>query len=417
MVASARVAHLTSRGKDYGVELEKPFHMNMETVRKRKRDIVNTFRGGSESRLQKTENLDLLMGKARFLSAKEIEVAMNDTGEVKKISGDYIFINAGCRPAPLSLPGADAVDVLDSTSIMELAEVPTHLICIGGGYVGVEFAQMFKRFGAQVTIIQRSEQLLGKEDQDIADEVKKILIEDGLDIILGQTPLEVGKGTSDEIEVKVSSSGTSSKTIKGSHLLLAAGRLPNTSYLSPEAAGINLDNHGFIKVNEKLETSVPGIYALGDIKGGPQFTHIAYDDFRIIRHNLITHATQEANTTKDRLIPYTVFMDPQLGRVGLTENEARKIYPKDEIKIAKMPMAYVARALEMDESRGVMKAIVHAQTKRILGAAILGIEGGELMTMLQIAMMGNVTYDELQDTIFAHPTLAESLNNLWGFLE
>lgn len=198
---------------------------------------------------------------------------------------------------------------------------------------------------------------------------------------------------------------------------MAAGRSPNIEHLSPKTAGVALDGHGFIKVNQHLETNVPGIYALGDVKGGPQFTHISYDDFRIIRNNLITRPTCEKSSTRDRMVPYTVFMDPQLGRVGLTEAEARKIYAKDKIKVAKMPMAYVARALEMDESRGFMKAIVHAETKKILGAAILGIEGGELMTMLQIAMMGGITYDKLQDAVFAHPTLAESLNNLWGFLE
>ena len=276
---------------------------------------------------------------------------------------------------------------------------------------------MFKRFGAKVTIIQRAPQLLGREDEDIAEEVKKILIEDGLEIILGQTPLLVQKGTTDDVEVKVTLSGTCTRTIKGSHLLTAAGRLPNTTYLSPENAGVTIDNHGFVKVNEKLETSVPGIYALGDVKGGPQFTHISYDDFRIIKHNVITSPKSVPKSTRDRLVPYTVFMDPQLGRIGLTEAEARKLYPKGEIQVAKMPMAYVARALEMDESRGMMKAIVHSNSKQILGAAILGIEGGEIMSMLQIAMMGNVAYDKLQDAVFAHPTLAESLNNLWGFLE
>lgn len=417
MVASARVAYLTNRGKDYGVDLEKSFQMNMETVRKRKRDIVSSFRGGSESRLQKTDNLDLFMGQARFVSAKEIEITLNGTNEIRKITGDSIFINTGCRPAPLQLPGAEEINVLDSTSIMELGEVPSHLIVIGGGYVGVEFAQMFRRFGAKVTIVQRANQLLGREDTDIAEEVKKILVEDGIDIILNQKPLQVHRGNADEVELLVTLSGSCTRKINGSHLLTAAGRVPNTDRLSPKTAGVDLDSHGFITVNENLETSVPGIYALGDVKGGPQFTHISYDDFRIIRHNFITHPTYEKNSTKDRIVPYTVFMDPQLGRIGLTESEALKIYSKDKIKVAKMPMAYVARALEMDESRGIMKAIVHAETKNILGAAILGIEGGELMSMFQIAMMGNVTYDRLQDAVFAHPTLAESLNNLWGFLE
>lgn len=384
MISSARVAYLTSRGKDYGVDLEKPFQMNMGTVRKRKRDIVSSFRAGGESRLQKTENLDLFMGQARFVGSKDIEITMNATKEIKTITSDSIFINTGCRPALLDLPGADKINVLDSTSIMELDEVPSHLIVIGGGYVGVEFAQMFRRFGANVTIVQRTNQLLSHEDADIAEEVKKILAEDGIEIILNQEPLLVPRGSTGEVEVKVTLSGSCTRTIKGSHLLMAAGRSPNTDRLSPKMAGVELDSHGFIKVNEHLETNVPGIYALGDVKGGPQFTHIAYDDFRIIRHNLITHPKHEKSSIKGRMVPYTVFIDPQLGRVGLTEAEARKIYAKDEIKVAKMPMAYVARALEIDESRGVIKAIVHMETKKILGAAILGIEGGELMTMLQV---------------------------------
>jgi pyruvate/2-oxoglutarate dehydrogenase complex dihydrolipoamide dehydrogenase (E3) component len=384
MVSSARVAYLTNRGKDYGVDLEKPFHMNMSTVRKRKRDIVSSFRSGSESRLQKTENLDLFMGQARFVGSKDIEITMSATKEIKTITSDSIFINTGCRPALFHLPGADEINVLDSTSIMELDEVPSHLIVIGGGYIGVEFAQMFRRFGANVTIVQRTNQLLGREDTDIADEVKKILAADGIDIFLNQKALLVHRGSTGEVEVKVAVSGSLTRTIKGSHLLVAAGRSPNTERLSPKTAGVELDSHGFIKVNEHLETNVPGIYALGDVKGGPQFTHIAYDDFRIIRNNLITHPTQEKSSIKGRIVPYTVFMDPQLGRVGLTEAEACKIYAKDEIKVAKMPMAYVARALEMDESRGMMKVIVHLETKKILGAAILGIEGGELMTMLQV---------------------------------
>ena len=417
MVASARVAHLVGRGKDYGVDLEQSFRMDMETVRKRKRDIVCSFRSGSESRLQKTENLDLFMGQARFVGAKDIEITMNKTKEVKKVTGDSIFINAGCRPAPLTLPGAKDANILDSTTIMELDEVPSHLIVIGGGYVGVEFAQMFRRFGADVTIVQRASQLLGHEDSDIAEEVKKILEEDGIKIILNQKPLGVHQGSNGQVEVKVLLSGTCTRTIRGSHLLTAAGRTPNTDHLSLKAAGVEVDNRGFIMVNDNLETNVSGIYALGDVKGGPQFTHIAYDDFRIIRHNLITHPTYESYSTKGRIVPYTVFMDPQLGRVGLTEAEARKIYSSNEISVAKMPMAYVARALEMDESRGMMKAIVHTETKKILGAAILGIEGGELMSMLQIAMLGGLTYDKLQDAVFAHPTLAESLNNLWVFLK
>ncbi len=419
MVASARVAYLTSRGKDYGVELVKPFKMNMETVRKRKRDIVDSFRGGNEARIKRTENLDLFMGRAKFVGKKEVEIALNDSGEKKNITGEIIFINAGCRPSPLSLPGADQVEVLNSTTVMELDTVPSHLVVIGGGYVGLEFAQMFRRFGSAVTVIQRSDQLLGKEDADIADAVKTILTEDGLEILLNSTPKSISKSDSGGLSVEIVTDGIG-KTINASHILAAAGRIPNTDTLDASAVGISTYGPGFIKTNDHLETNVAGVYALGDIGGGAQFTHISYDDFRIIRYNLLTNPPPAVpRSMKDRLVPYTVFMDPQLGRVGLTETEARALQKStgSNIKVAKMPMEYVARALEVDESRGLMKAVVDADSKQILGFACLGIEGGELMSMVQIAMMGGVGYDKLADAVFAHPCLSESLNNLWGFLE
>lgn len=421
MVASARVAYLATRGKDYGIELEKPFKMNMETVRKRKRDIVDSFRGGSERRLKSQENLDLYMGKAKFVGKKDIEITLNGSGERKTISGEKIFLNAGCRPAPLTIPGADKIDVLNSTTVMELDSVPSHLVVIGGGYVGIEFAQMFRRFGSAVTVIQRSGQLLGKEDPDIAEAVKSILVEDGLEILLNTTPTSVSKSDTGIISLEVTT-GSSTKTLQASHILAAAGRNPNTDSLDVSVPGISTYGPGFIRTNEQLETNVPGIYALGDIKGGPQFTHISYDDFRIIRHNLLTNTASAKLGTKDRLVPYTVFMDPQLGRVGLNETEARRRHgstggePKN-IKVAKMPMAWVARALELDESRGMMKAIVDDDSKQILGFVCLGIEGGEVMSMVQIAMMGGVGYDKLADAVFAHPCLSESLNNLWANLE
>jgi pyruvate/2-oxoglutarate dehydrogenase complex dihydrolipoamide dehydrogenase (E3) component len=421
MVASARVAYLANRGKDYGVEMDGPFTMNMEAVRKRKRDIVNSFRGGNEGRLKTQQNLDLFMGKAKFIGKKDIEITMNGSGERKTITSETIFINAGCRPAPLKIPGADQIDVLNSTTIMELDSVPSHLVIIGGGYVGIEFAQMFHRFGSAVTVVQRSGQLLSREDSDIAEAVKSILMEDGLEILLNTNPISVSKSDSGTISLEVSTGGIT-KRITASHILAAAGRNPNTDSLDISVPGLSTYGPGFIKTNYQLETNVSGIYALGDIKGGPQFTHISYDDFRVIRHNLITNPSREPLGINDRLVPYTVFMDPQLGRVGLTETEARTKYgfagdKLRNIKVAKMPMAWVARALELDESRGVMKAIVDDDTKQILGFACLGIEGGELMSMVQIAMMGGVGYDRLADAVFAHPCLSESLNNLWANLE
>jgi pyruvate/2-oxoglutarate dehydrogenase complex dihydrolipoamide dehydrogenase (E3) component len=409
MVASARVAYLARRGADYGVHTG-PISINMRKVRQRKRDIVDSFRNGSQSRIEGTEGVDLLMGEAHFTAPKTLEVAFPN-GEHRQLTAPTFFINAGARPAKPSLPGIDSIPALDSTSIMELDSVPDHLLIIGGGYVGLEFGQMFRRFGSQVTIIQRGAKLLTREDPDVADAVANIMREDGIEVLLETKPLRVAQGAGGAIHLAVHTP-TGERALTGSHLLEAAGRVPNSDWLNLEATGVPTDKRGFIEVNERLETSVPGIYVLGDIKGGPAFTHISYDDFRIIRTNLIEHGNA---TIRRRLVPYTVFIDPQLGRVGITEHEAREW--KRNIKVAKMPMNYVARALEVDESRGFMKAVVDADTNQILGCAILGIEGGEMMAMLEIAMMGNLPYTVLRDAIFAHPTLAEAFNNLFESFE
>jgi len=409
MVASARVAYLARRGADYGVRTS-PITIDLSKVRQRKRDIVESFRGGSQSRLEATEGLDLLMGEASFTGPKTLEVRLN-SGETRQLSAETIFINAGERPAQPSIPGVENVPTLNSTSIMELDTVPEHLLVVGGGYVGLEFGQMFRRFGSRVTIIQRGAKLLAREDADVAEAVAQIMTEDGLEVLLETKPLQVERTSQGVIQLTVQTPD-GERTLSGSHLLMAAGRVPNTDWLNLDAAGIQTDKRGYIQVNDKLETNVPGIYALGDIKGPPAFTHISYDDFRIIRTNLIENGSA---SIRDRLVPYTVFIDPQLGRVGLSESEARA--QGRDIKVARMPMNYVARALEVDESRGFMKAIVDAATGQILGAAILGIEGGEIMSMLEIAMMGKVPYTVLRDAVFAHPTLAESLNNLFSAIE
>ncbi len=410
MVASAKDAYMARRGVDYGVNTGS-ITVDMTVVRKRKRDIVNSFRSGSQSRLEKSENVDLLMGEATFVAPKALEVHMND-GSVQQLTADLIFINTGERPSTLQLQGLEDVPYLDSTSIMELDVVPEHLLVIGGGYIGLEFGQMFRRFGSKVTIVQRGMQLLKREDTDIAEEVTKILREDGIEVLLETNTSYVTKDADGTIHLTVKTHMGQSRTIDGTHLLAGTGRTPNTDKLNLSATGVETDKKGYIKVNDTLETNVSGIYALGDVKGPPAFTHISYDDFRIIRTNIIEHGHA---SIKNRIVPYTVFMDPQLGRVGITETEAKQ--QGVHFKVAKMPMNYVARALEVDEPRGVMKAIVDSDTKQILGCAILGIEGGEIMAMLQIAMMGKVPYTMLEEGVFAHPTLAESLNTLFGMVE
>jgi pyruvate/2-oxoglutarate dehydrogenase complex dihydrolipoamide dehydrogenase (E3) component len=406
MIASARVAYLARRSTDYGVHTG-PVTVDMTKVRKRKRDIVDSFRASSQRRIEQTPGLDLLMGEARFIATKTLEVHLKN-GTVLQLSANTIFINVGDRPAKLSIPGIEHIQVLDSTSIMELDNVPEHLMIVGGGYVGLEFGQMFRRFGSQVTIIQRGERLLSREDTDVAEEVTKIMREDGIEVLLEMKPVYIKRSSNGNIQMTLQTP-TGEPTITGTHLLAAAGRVPNSDSLNLAAAGVQTDKHGYIQVNDQLETNVPGIYALGDVKGGPAFTHISYDDFRVIRTNLL----EKGNASiRNRLVPNTIFIDPQLGRVGLSETEARA--QNRNIKVAKMPMNYVARALEVGESRGFMKVVVDAHTGRILGCAILGIEGGEIMAMLEIAIMGQLPYTVLRDAIFAHPTLAESLNNLFS---
>jgi pyruvate/2-oxoglutarate dehydrogenase complex dihydrolipoamide dehydrogenase (E3) component len=393
---------------DYGVRTG-PLSVELAKVRERKRAIVDSFRNGSQGRIEKTKNLELIFAEAEFAGAQTLRVRKANGAEAT-LGAEKIFINAGCRPAVPKLEGLSAVPFLNSTSIMELDQVPEHLIVLGGGYIGLEFAQMFRRFGARVTIVQSGAQLLGQEDADVAEAVLGILQEDGIQILLNSRAKSVS-GNAGQLKLAAESAGKS-REIAGSHLLVAAGRVPNTDSLHLDAAGIATDARGFIRTNERLETNVAGVYGLGDIKGGPAFTHISYDDFRIIRTNVIEKGS---TTIADRLVPYTVFIDPQLGRVGMSETEARK--SGRAIRVAKMPMNYVARALEMDESRGFMKAIVDAKSGQLLGAAVLGIEGGEIMSQLQIAMMGKLPYTVLKDGVFAHPTLAESLNNLFGHFQ
>jgi len=404
MVASGRVAYLARRAADYGVHTG-PISIDMEKVRQRKRDIVAKFRSGNESRIGKTQNLELIMGEACFSGAKSLVVRTRDAGQ-RTISADRIFINVGTRASRPRLEGLDQVRFLDNESIMELSAIPEYLLILGGGYIGLEFGQLFRRFGSRVTIIQSAGQLLAREDSDVAEEVLKILRQDGVEVVLSAKATRVDQ-SGDKIQLQVEPGGKAISFV-GSHLLVATGRIPNSDTLNLSAGGVQTDEHGFIRVNDRLETAADGIYALGDIKGGPEFTHISYDDFRIIRANLLEG---KAASTKDRQVPYCVFIDPQLGRVGITENEARA--QARNIRVAKLPMTSVARALEVDETRGFMKAVVDAETNQILGAAVLGIEGGEVMSVLETAMMGKLPYTALRDGTYSHPTLSESLNNLF----
>ncbi len=408
MVASARVAYQALRGPDYGVRVG-PVSVDMAAVRERKRAMVAGARENYASRLPQA-GLELIEGEAHFVGPKTIEIASTD-GTTRQISAPVIVIDAGTRPRPITIPGTDDVPVLDSTSIMELDELPEHLIILGGGYIGLEFGQMFRRFGSEVTIVQRAPRLMMGEDEDVSDEVAALLRDDGITILTSTAAERVEQIGDGHLRLTVVTPD-GERRIDGSHLLAAVGRVPNTDALRAQAAGIQLDGDGFITVDEYLETSVPGVYAMGDIKGGPAFTHLSYDDYRILRANLVQH---EKRSTRDRIVPYTVFIDPQLGRAGITEREASA--GRRAVRVAKLPMNAVVRAIETGETRGFMKVVLDADNGEILGCAILGSEGGEIMTMIQIAMLGKLTYRDMADAIFTHPLFAEGLNTLFAMVD
>jgi len=407
MVASAAVASAARRAAGYGVRTG-PVTVDMARVRQRKRDIVDSFRSGGERRLVEA-GVVLLRGEGRFLGPGRIRVSGQDDRE---LTAPQVFVNTGCRPSRPPIPGLDAVPFLDSTSIMELGAVPEHLVVLGGGYIAVEFGQMFRRFGAQVTLVERSAQLLGREDPDVARALADILVEDGLAVRLERQVTSVGPGSDNGVAVEIRGPDGRTERIAGSHLLVAVGRSPNSEALDLPAAQVETDGRGYIRVDEHLRTSAAGVFAMGDVTGAPAFTHVSYDDFRILRDNLLEGGQR---STTGRLVPYTLFSDPQLGRVGLTETEARRTNP--DVRVAAMPMSHVARALETDQARGLLKAVVEGRTRRILGFAALGLEGGELCSVVQAAMLGGLDSRGLRDAIFPHPGLAESLNNLFSLLD
>jgi len=407
MVASAKAAYNFSMAKNLGVPV-KGYKVELKAIKSRKDKIIKQFREGTLRGMENTKNLSIIYGTASFLDKNKISIK---TGKgTEEISGKKIFLNGGARPAIHPIEGMDTIKYLTSTSIMELTEVPEHLLIIGGGYIGLEFGQMFRRFGSKVTILEFGSHFLPKEDEDVCAEIYKFLREENIKIYSDAHVLKLKK-TPKEIIAAVNISGKV-KNISCSHILIATGRTPNTDILNLKAAGVKTDERGHVKVNNKLETNVKNIYALGDIKGGPEFTHISYNDYIILADNLINNTKR---TIKNRMVPYCMFTDPQLGRIGITEKEARE--KGLNIKVAVLPMKRVARAIETGDTRGMMKAIVDADTGLILGAAILGEEGGEIMSILQMAMAGKIKYKQIREMIFAHPLYAESLNNLFMSLD
>ncbi|TDZ27136.1 putative pyridine nucleotide-disulfide oxidoreductase RclA [Colletotrichum spinosum] len=421
MIASGRAAYAATRGNMYGIIGTETFAVNMERVRLRKRTIVSDWSRGGSSRLVEA-GVDVVKGEARFVGRRELRVETGQ-GDERTLTAERIFINTGERPARPDIHGlADvaAERILDSTSIMELGDVPRHLLVVGGGYVGLEFGQLFRRLGADVTIVQRATQLIPREDDDVADVMLNILREDGVTVYLSSSVESVSPQDSGVL-VTLTNEANGTIEFEASHILLAAGRTPNTDMLDLAAAGVETTSRGYVVVDESLKTKVPGVYAIGDVHGGPAFTHISYDDFRVIRTNLLPDfspsqslklTTTKASPSRS-LTPYVVYTDPQLGHVGL---HAKDVAHR-ETKTARMPMSHVARVIETGETRGLMKTTVDATTGEILGFTCLGIEGGEVMAIVQTAMVGGLRWWDLETAVWAHPSLAESLNNLWGYLQ
>lgn len=398
MVASAQVAHYARNAARWGVHTGK-VRVSLPKIVARKNAIVRRFRGGHQRKVNSRENLHLYRGHARFLGPRQVAVGKH------VLESERIFINTGTRTDIPLIDGLGRGAYLTNATLMELIRLPKHLLVLGAGYIGLEFGQMFLRFGSRVTVIHRGEEILTREDPDVAGELQKILVAEGMQFIMNARTTRVAKRNG-RITLSLEE-GNRSRTVTGSHLLVATGRRPNTDDLDLGKAGVEADQRGYIKVNDRLETSVPGIWALGDVKGGPAFTHISYDDYQIVYGNLFEGKNL---TTENRLVPYSVFTDPQLGRVGMTERAAKATGRK--LKIGKIPMSWVARAIERDETAGLMKLVVDAETDRILGAAILGTEGGELIQILGAVMLAGAPYTILKGAIYIHPTLAEGFFSL-----
>ncbi|MGC2222637.1 MAG: FAD-dependent oxidoreductase [Methylocella sp.] len=401
---SAKVADLVHHGASFGANMGSVV-TDMAKVRQRKRDMVE---GMIDITLQqyKVTGAELIMGAGNFVAPKTLEVRLNGGG-TRLLVGDQVFLNIGTHATSPSVPGLDAAGPLTNIELLELDYVPQHLIVLGGGYVGLEMAQAYRRFGSRVTIIEHGPQLAGREDQDVADEMRRILSDEGIDIIVAAETRRVQGRSGGDVSLLVRTS-SGEQTIEGSDILVAAGRTPNTAGIGLEVAGVELDGRGYIKVNERLETSAPEVWAIGECAGSPQFTHVSFDDFRIIRDNL----AGANRTTRDRLIPYCMFTDPPLARVGLSEGEAQR--QGIEARVAKLPMSGVLRTHTIDERKGFMKALVAARDDRILGFTMIGAEAGEVMAVVQMAMLAGMPYTNLRDAVLAHPTMAEGLGPLFS---
>lgn len=404
MLASAHLAHRARNAAQYGVNTGE-ISVDLARIVQRKNRIVGDMRAGQQKHVDKRPTLDLIRGVGRFVGPGLVEISG------RQLTSEHIFIDTGSSPRVPDLPGLAKVPYYTNLNIMDLESLPQHLLILGGGYLGLEFGQMFRRFGSQVTIVQRGAQLMTREDEDVARELQGILEEEGISILLDAQATNVS-GAGKEITLTVDMDDGPTTTLHGSHLLLAAGRVPNTAALNLPAAGVETDDRGHISVNECLQTSAPGVWALGDVKGGPAFTNVSYDDHLVILDNLFGDGSR---TTEGRIIPYTLFTDPELGRVGLTEKQARD--QGYRLKIGTLPTSSVARAIETGRTAGMMKVVVDADTDLVLGAAILSDGGGELVQNIATLMRANAPYTIMRRVIYVHPTMSEGFYGLMARVE
>jgi pyruvate/2-oxoglutarate dehydrogenase complex dihydrolipoamide dehydrogenase (E3) component len=401
---SAKIADLVHRAEKFGM-VTGSTALDMVRVRERKRDMVN---GLIAMHLEKykASGAELIMGAGRFVAPKTVEVQLNDGGS-RVLTGDRVFLNLGTHATIPPIPGLADARPLTNIELLELDWVPKHLLVLGGGYVGLEFAQAYRRFGSRVTVIEYGPQLLGREDPDIAEEVRRILRAEEIDVLLGADVLRVEGQSGAGVRLRVRTA-EGEQTIAGSDILAATGRTPNTAGIGLDVAGVELEPRGYVKVNDRLETTAPEVWAIGECAGSPQFTHVSFDDFRIIRDNL----AGGKRSTRDRLVPYCLFTDPPLARVGLSEAEARQ--RGVAVRVARLPMSAVLRTRTTGETAGFMKVLVEAAGERILGFTMIGPEAGEVMAAVQTAMLGGLPYTVFRDAILTHPTMAEGLNALFA---
>jgi pyruvate/2-oxoglutarate dehydrogenase complex dihydrolipoamide dehydrogenase (E3) component len=403
-IHSAEAAHFARNGAEFGV-MTGPVKVDMAKVVRRKRDMVEAL-VATHLKNYKESGAELIMGSGRFVAPKTLEVSLNDGG-TRTLVGDKVFLNVGTHAAIPNVPGLEAAKPLTHIEALELDILPAHLIVIGGGYAGLELSQAYRRFGSEVTVVEAAPHLMAREDADASHEIRRILTDEGIRIHVPAELLKVSGQSGSAVSIGLRTSA-GERTIEGSHILVATGRVPNTAGIGLDKAGVELTDRGYVKVNERLETSAPEVWALGDCAGSPLFTHISEDDFRIVRDNL----AGGRRSTRDRLVPYCMFTDPPLAHVGLSEREAERQGVKT--RVVKLPMKAVLRAQATGETEGFMKALVGESDDRILGFTMIGAQAGEVMAVVHTAMMADLPYTKLREADFAHPTFAEGLGFLFA---